>query len=123
MKNYYYIAGERVFSVDSDGEFPKIDNNLDRAKIDHSYRIKEDGVLKVKDHKGNIVEYEVKENDVLFIMYSNTGDWYNRQIIIVRDDRFIKYFKDLDEFTAKQEEIRNNGSDICGCNDCCEASC
>lgn len=119
MRKYYYNAGERMFSIDLEGDFPQVDSIETGTNIDRTYRIREDGILKVKDSKGNITEYEVKENDVLLIMYSNTDDWYNRQIIVLHDDRFVKYFKDLDKFHAEKEKMKNNGSDVCGCNDCC----
>lgn len=125
MKNYYYNIGERLFSVDIEENFPTIDSNIDRANIDYSYRIKEDGILKVKDEDGNIIEYEVKENDVIFIMYSNTDNWYNKKIIIVRDERFNEYYKDLDKH-HEEERIKRESPMECVqvykaqcCDDCC----
>lgn len=125
MKNYYYSVGERLFSVNTEKDFPEIDNNIARANIDYSYRIKEDGVLKVKDRNGNITEHEVKENDVVFVMYSNTDDWYNRTIIILRDDRFIEYYKGLDKY-QEEERIKRESPMECVqaykaqcCDDCC----
>lgn len=117
MRNYYYNAGESMFSIDLEGDFPQVDRTETGTNIDRIYRIREDGILKAKDSKGNITEYEVKENDVLLIMYSNTDDWYNRQIIIIRDDRFVKYFEDLDKF---KEKMKNDDSDVCECNRCCK---
>ena len=112
-----------MYEINTNTDFPEVDHIRSGINIDYSYRIKEDGILKVKDYNNNITEYEVKKNDIIFLMYSNTEDYKNKQIIIIRDNKFDEYFKGLDEFNERREkEMTENKSCICNCNDCCEAS-
>lgn len=123
MKNYYYNINNGMYEINTNTDFPEVDHIRSGINIDYSYRIKEDGILKVKDYNNNITEYEVKKNDIIFLMYSNTEDYKNKQIIIIRDNKFDEYFKGLDEFNERREkEMTENKSCICNCNDCCEAS-
>ena len=112
MKNYYYDMDNRMFELDNNGDFPQIDYVNSGINIDYSYRIKEDGLLRVKDHFGKITEYEVKENAIVFVMYSNTKDYQDKQIIILHDERFVEYFKGLDELI----------NDCECCDGCCKIS-
>ena len=124
MKNYYYDMGNRMFELDNNGDFPQIDYVNSGINIDYSYRIKEDGLLRVKDYFGKITEYEVKENDIVFLMYSNTKDYQDKQIIILHDERFVEYFKGLDELIKERKsELKNCGNDCKCCDSCCKISC
>lgn len=118
MKNYYYNMGDRIFEFVSTGDFPQVEYIRTGTNINSSYRIKEDGILRVKDYNDNVTKYEVKENDVVFVMYSNTDDYLDKSIIIIRDKQFEDYFKRLDE---TREAMKKNSISDCGCNeDCCE---
>lgn len=124
MKNYYYNIGDRMFELDNNGDFPQIDYVNSGINIDYSYRIKEDGLLRVKDYFGKITEYEVKENDIVFLMYSNTKDYQDKQIIILHDERFVEYFKGLDELIEERKsELKNCCNDCECCDSCCKISC
>lgn len=116
MKNYYYNMKDRIFELDSTSDFPQIEYIRAGINIVHSYRIKEDGILRVKDYNDNITEYEVKKNDVLFLMYPNTDNYRDRSIIIIRDKQFEDYFKRLDE---TREAMEKNNISNCDCNECC----
>lgn len=125
MKNYYYNMGDRMFELDNNGDFPRIDYVKPGINIDYSYRIKEDGLLRVKDHFGKITEYKVKENDIVFLMYSNTKVYQDKQIIILHDERFVEYFKGLDELLEEERksELNNCCNDCECCDSCCKTSC
>lgn len=124
MKNYYYDMGNRMFELDNNGDFPQIDYINSGINIDYSYRIKEDGLLRVKDYFGKITEYEVKENDIVFVMYSNTKNYQDKQIIILHDERFVEYFKGLDELIEERKsELKNCYNDCECCDGCCKISC
>lgn len=124
MKNYYYDMGNRMFELDNNGDFPQIDYVNSGINIDYSYRIKEDGLLRVKDYFGKITEYEVKENDIVFVMYSNTKDYQDKQIIILHDEQFAEYFKGLDELIKEREsELKNCCNDCECCDGCCKIGC
>lgn len=124
MKNYYYSIGENIFSFDTVDNFPQVTHIRTGINIDYSYRIGEDGILKIKDKDNNITEHEVKKNDVIFVMYSNTEDYRDKQIIIIHDDRFGEYFTKLDERDEKRvKEMSESCPRISGCTDCCKASC
>lgn len=123
MKNYYSI-GENIFSFDTVDNFPQVTYIRTGINIDYSYRIEEDGILKIKDKDNNITKHEVKKNDVVFVMYSNTEDYRDKQIIIIHDDRFGEYFTKLDERDEKRvKEMSESCSGISECNDCCKVSC
>lgn len=116
MKNYYYNMNDRMFEFDSTGDFPQVEYVRTGINIDYSYRIKEDGILRVKDYNDNITEYEVKKNDVVFLMYSNTDNYRDKSIIIIRDKQFEDYFKRLDE---TKEAMEKNSISNCDCDGCC----
>lgn len=121
MKNYYYNLGDRMFEFDATGDFPQIDTVKIGINIDYSYRIKEDGILHVKNYKGDITDYEVKKNDVVLLMYSNTRDYRDRQIIVIRDNQFNDYFNTLDETDEKVRQERENTTEcINNCDSCCD---
>lgn len=114
MKNYYYnINSSPLFEYDVVDNFPQINNVRSGINIDYSYRIKESGKLHVKDMNGIITEYDVKENDIVFLMYSNTENYHEKKIIIIRDDRFDEYFRDLDKRDKEREKRMNTEADIC----------
>lgn len=124
MKNYYYNIGDHIFALDATGDFPQVEHIRSGINIDYSYRIEEDGILRVRDKDNNITEHEVKKNDIVFVMYSNTDDYRDKQIIIIHDDRFSEYFTKLDERDEKRmKEMSEPCSRISECTDCCEARC
>ena len=115
MKNYYYNIGDRMFEFDVNNDFPKIDAVKQGINIDYVYRIKEDGILHVKNYKDEITDYEVKKNNIVFLMYSNTDSYRNKVVIIIRDKQFEDYFTVLDETNEKMNQSIGECNTQCDC--------
>ena len=97
MKKYFFKKST-LFSLSSnENDLYDADIVYSGINLDYAYRIPEDGVLVVKKDNGTKEEYSVSKDDVVFAMYSLTDNYEDRQIIIIRDQRFIDYFKLMDE--------------------------
>ena len=64
-----------------------------RAGIDYSYFIEEDGMFIVLDENGDELEsFEVKANDVVLRMYSYTKNWQEKVYIRITDPALLAYY-------------------------------
>lgn len=114
MKNYYYNGGGNLYELQNNGEFPEVNRLSSGLNVDYSYRIVDDGFLHIKDRTGVVTTYEVRHNDIVLIMYSNTSDYKDRSVIIIHDDELSRYYDILDDLNKN----RNKLSDNVACENC-----
>ena len=116
----YFFKRNTLFSF-NENDLYDADIVYGGISIDYAYRIPEDGVLIVKKDNGTKEEYDVSKDDVVFAMYSLTDNYEDRQIIIIRDQQFIDYFKLMDEKEERrkailaQRTIEMKEPPVCGC--------
>lgn len=98
----YFFKRNTLFSF-NENDLYDADMVYSGIGIDYTYRIPEDGVLVVKKSNGTKEEYSVSKDDVVFVMYSLTNNYDDKQIIIIGDQQFIDYFKLGDEREEKRK--------------------
>ena len=83
------INNANIYKVDFEKEeFESVSYFSD---IDYRYIIPEDGILEITDKNGNKKSIEVKQYDLLLKMYSTTGDYDDKEFIVIDNPELKDY--------------------------------
>lgn len=85
------INNANIYKVDFEKEeFESVSYFSD---IDYRYVIPEDGILEITDKNGNKKSIEVKQYDLLLKMYSTTGDYDDKEFIVIDNPELKDYYR------------------------------
>ena len=85
------INNANIYKVDFEKEeFESVSYFSD---IDYRYIIPEDGILEITDKNGNKKSIEVKQYDLLVKMYSTTGDYDDKEFIVIDNPELKDYYR------------------------------
>ena len=85
------INNANIYKVDFEKEeFESVSHFSD---IDYRYIIPEDGILEITDKNGNKKSIEVKQYDLLLKMYSTTGDYDDKEFIVIDNPELKDYYR------------------------------
>lgn len=84
------VNNANIYKVDFEKEeFESVSYFSD---IDYRYIIPEDGILEITDKNGNKKSIEVKQYDMLLKMYSTTGDYDDKEFIVIDNPELKDYY-------------------------------
>lgn len=86
--------------------------------IDYRYIIPEDGILEITDKNGNKKSIEVKQYDMLLKMYSTTGDYDDKEFIVIDNPELKDYYRRRIERLEADRKARKAVSGEKVCCDC-----
>lgn len=88
------------------------------SDIDYRYIIPEDGILEITDKNGNKKSIEVKQYDMLLKMYSTTGDYDDKEFIVIDNPELKDYYRRRIERLEADRKARKAVSGEKVCCDC-----
>lgn len=88
------------------------------SDIDYCYIIPEDGILEITDKNGNKKSIEVKQYDLLLKMYSTTGDYDDKEFIVIDNPELKDYYRRRIERLEADRKARKAVSGEKVCCDC-----
>lgn len=110
------VKNSIIYKVDFEKEeFEVIDYFSD---IDYRYIIPEDGILEITDKNGNKKSIEVKQYDMILKMYSTTGNYEDKEFIVIGNPELKDYYHRRIarlEADKKAREAANNEKCCCDC--------
>lgn len=86
--------------------------------IDYRYIIPEDGILEITDKNGNKKSIEVKQYDLLLKMYSTTGDYDDKEFIVIDNPELKDYYRRRIERLEADRKARKATTEERCCCDC-----
>lgn len=85
------VNNANIYKVDFEKEeFESVSHFSD---IDYRYIMPEDGILEITDNNGNKKSIEVKQYDLLLKMYSTTGDYDDKEFIVIDNPELKDYYR------------------------------
>lgn len=110
------INNANIYKVDFEKEeFESVSYFSD---IDHRYVIPEDGILEITDKNGNKKSIEVKQYDLLLKMYSTTGDYDDKEFIVIDNPELKDYYRRRIERLEADRKARKVTTEKRCCCDC-----
>lgn len=110
------INNANIYKVDFEKEeFESVSYFSD---IDHRYVIPEDGILEITDKNGNKKSIEVKQYDLLLKMYSTTGDYDDKEFIVIDNPELKDYYRRRIERLEADRKARKVTTEERCCCDC-----
>lgn len=110
------INNANIYKVDFEKEeFESVSYFSD---IDYRYIIPEDGILEITDKNGNKKSIEVKQYDLLLKMYSTTGDYDDKEFIVIDNPELKDYYRRRIERLEADRKARKAVSGEKVCCDC-----
>lgn len=109
------VNNANIYKVDFEKEeFESVSYFSD---IDYRYIIPEDGILEITDKNGNKKSIEVKQYDMLLKMYSTTGDYDDKEFIVIDNPELKDYYRRRIERLEADRKARKavSGEKVC-CN-------
>ena len=109
------VNNANIYKVDFEKEeFEHVDYFSD---IDYRYIIPEDGILEITDKNGNKKSIEVKQYDMILKMYSTTGDYDDKEFIVIDNPELKDYYRRRERLKAdrKAREVATNEKCCCDC--------
>lgn len=88
------------------------------SDIDYHYIIPEDGILEITDKNGNKKSIEVKQYDMILKLYSTTGDYYDKEFIVIDNPELKDYYRrrvERLEADRKAREVTTDEKCRCDC--------
>lgn len=88
------------------------------SDIDYRYIMPEDGILEITDKDGNKKSIEVKQYDIVLKMYSTTGDYADKEYIVIDNPELKDYYRrriERLEADRKAREVSINEKHCCDC--------
>ena len=110
------VNNANIYKVDFEKEeFESVSYFSD---IDYRYIIPEDGILEITDKNGNKKSIEVKQYDMIRKMYSTTGNYEDKEFIVI-DNRELKdyYRRRIERLEADRKARKVTTEERCCC-DC-----
>lgn len=110
------VNDSNIYRVDFEKEeFESVSHFSD---IDYRYIIPEDGILEITDKNGNKKSIEVKQYDLLLKMYSTTGDYDDKEFIVIDNPELKDYYRRRIERLEADRKARKAVSGKKVCCDC-----
>lgn len=110
------VNNDNIYKVDFEKEeFESVSYFSD---IDYRYIIPEDGILEITDKNGNKKSIEVKQYDMLLKMYSTTGDYDDKEFIVIDNPELKDYYRRRIERLEADRKARKAVSGEKVCCDC-----
>lgn len=110
------INNANIYKVDFEKEeFESVSYFSD---IDYCYIIPEDGILEITDKNGNKKSIEVKQYDLLLKMYSTTGDYDDKEFIVIDNPELKDYYRRRIERLEADRKARKVTTEERCCCDC-----
>lgn len=110
------INNANIYKVDFEKEeFESVSYFSD---IDYRYIIPEDGILQITDKNGNKKSIEVKQYDLLLKMYSTTGDYDDKEFIVIDNPELKDYYRRRIERLEADRKARKVTTEKRCCCDC-----
>lgn len=110
------VNNANIYKVDFEKEeFESVSYFSD---IDYRYIIPEDGILEITDKNGNKKSIEVKQYDMLLKMYSTTGDYDDKEFIVIDNPELKDYYRRRIERLGADRKARKAVSGEKVCCDC-----
>lgn len=110
------INNANIYKVDFEKEeFESVSYFSD---IDYRYIMPEDGILEITDKDGNKKSIEVKQYDLLLKMYSTTGDYDDKEFIVIDNPELKDYYRrrvERLEADRKAREVTTDEKCRCDC--------
>lgn len=110
------VNNANIYKVDFEKEeFESVSHFSD---IDYRYLIPEDGILEITDKNGNKKSIEVKQYDLLLKMYSTTGDYDDKEFIVIDNPELKDYYRrriERLEADRKARKVAINENCCCDC--------
>lgn len=107
------VNNANIYKVDFEKEeFESVSYFSD---IDYRYIIPEDGILEITDKNGNKKSIEVKQYDMLLKMYSTTGDYDDKEFIVIDNPELKDYYRRRIERLEADRKARKaiSGEKVC----------
>lgn len=110
------VNNANIYKVDFEKEeFESVSHFSD---IDYRYIIPEDGILEITDKNGNKKSIEVKQYDLLLKMYSTTGDYDDKEFIVIDNPELKDYYRRRIERLEADRKARKVTTEERCCCDC-----
>ena len=110
------INNANIYKVDFEKEeFESVSHFSD---IDYRYIMPEDGILEITDKDGNKKSIEVKQYDLLLKMYSTTGDYDDKEFIVIDNPELKDYYRRRVERLEADRKARKVTTEERCCCDC-----
>jgi hypothetical protein len=110
------INNANIYKVDFEKEeFESVSHFSD---IDYRYIIPEDGILEITDKNGNKKSIEVKQYDLILKMYSTTGDYDDKEFIVIDNPELKDYYRRRIERLEADRKARKVTTEERCCCDC-----
>jgi hypothetical protein len=110
------VNNANIYKVDFEKEeFESVSHFSD---VDYRYIMPEDGILEITDKNGNKKTIEVKQYDVLLKMYSTTGDYDDKEFIVIDNPELKDYYRrriERLEADRKERKVAMNDKSCCNC--------
>lgn len=110
------VNNANIYKVDFEKE--EFESVSHFSGVDYRYIMPEDGILEITDKNGNKKTIEVKQYDVLLKMYSTTGDYDDKEFIVIDNPELKDYCRrriDRLEADRKARKVAINEKDCCDC--------
>lgn len=110
------VNNANIYKVDFEKEeFESVSHFSD---IDYRYIMPEDGILEITDKNGNKKSIEVKQYDLLLKMYSTTGDYDDKEFIVIDNPELKDYYRRrIERLEADRKAKKVTTEERCCC-DC-----
>lgn len=110
------VNNANIYKVDFEKEeFESVSHFSD---IDYHYIMPEDGILEITDKNGNKKSIEVKQYDMLLKMYSTTGDYDDKEFIVIDNPELKDYYRRRIERLEADRKARKVTTEERCCCDC-----
>lgn len=110
------VNNAKIYKVDFEKEeFESVSHFSD---IDYRYIMPEDGILEITDKNGNKKSIEVKQYDLLLKMYSTTGDYDDKEFIVIDNPELKDYYRRRIERLEADRKARKVTTEERCCCDC-----
>lgn len=110
------VNNANIYKVDFEKEeFESVSHFSD---IDYRYIMPEDGILEITDKNGNKKSIEVKQYDLLLKMYSTTGDYDDKEFIVIDNPELKDYYRRRIERLEADRKARKVTTEEGCCCDC-----
>lgn len=110
------VNNVNIYKVDFEKEeFESVSHFSD---IDYCYIMPEDGILEITDKNGNKKSIEVKQYDLLLKMYSTTGDYDDKEFIVIDNPELKDYYRRRIERLEADRKARKVTTEERCCCDC-----
>lgn len=115
VKFYTKVKDSNIYKVNFENESFEVISYF--GDIDYRYIMPEDGVLEITDKDGNKKSIEVKQYDMILKMYSTTGDYADKEYIVIDNPELKDYYRRrIEKLEADRKAREAARKESCSCN-------